>query len=102
VVGVETDLGVVPAGNLSVFESGAVDVISWNFLEFSCALLALRLEDYARLRSLLELSDFDAVLPGLGERMIATPEPATSLLLSQGVLLLALLRPRRPLSRCGR
>jgi hypothetical protein len=98
------DLGVVPAGNLSVFESGAVDVISWNFLEFSCALLALRLEDYARLRSLLERSDFDAnaSLPGIGERMIATPEPATSLLLSQGVLLLALLRPRRPLSRCGR
>ena len=96
------DLGVVPAGNLSVFESGAVDLISWNFLEFSCALLALRLEDYARLRSLLELSDFDAGLPGIGERLIATPEPATSLLLSQGILFLALLRPRRPLSRCGR
>ena len=98
------DLGVVPSGNLSVFESGAVDVISWNFLEFSCALLALRLEDYARLRSHLERSDFDvnAGLPRIGERLIATPEPATSLLLSQGVLLLALLRPRRPLSRCGR
>jgi hypothetical protein len=96
------DLGVVPAGNLSVFESGAVDLISWNFLEFSCALLALRLEDYARLRSLLELSDFDAGLPGIGERLIATPEPATSLLLSQGILFLALLRPLRPRSRCGR
>jgi len=98
------NLGVVAAGNLSVFESGAVDLISWNFLEFSCALLALRLEDYARLRSLLERSDLgvNADIPGFGERLIATPEPATALLLGQGVLLLALLRPRRPLSRRGR
>jgi hypothetical protein len=91
------NLGVVPGGNLSVFKSGAVDVISWNFLEMSCALLALRVEDYVRLKGVLEPGDFDsnARLHGFDQQLRAVPDPATSLLMCQGLLVLALLGPRR-------
>jgi hypothetical protein len=95
------NLGVVPGGNLSVFETGAVDLISWNFLEFSCALLALRVEDYVRLRKVLEPGDFDlnSRIPGIGQQLRAVPDPETSLLMGQGLLVLALLGPRRLRSR---
>jgi len=91
------NLGVVPGGNLSVFETGAVDVISWNFLEFSCALLALRVEDYVRLKKVLEPGDFDlnSRVPGIGQQLHPVPDPETSLLMGQGLLVLALLGPRR-------
>ena len=93
------DLGVVPNGNLSVFDTGAVDSISWNFLEFSSALLALRLEDYARLAHALGPADIDlgaqARSANLSLQQRPVPEPATALLLGQGILALALLRPRR-------
>ena len=81
------NFGVVPGGNLSVFETGAVDVISWNFLEFSCALLALRVEDYVQLRKVLEPGDFDlnSRAPGVGQRLSAVPDPETSLLMGQGL-----------------
>ena len=87
------NLGVVPGGNLSVFDTGAVDVISWNFLEFSCALLALRVEDYVRLKKVLDPGEFDlnALSPEMGQRLSAVPDPATSLLMGQGLLFLALL-----------
>jgi hypothetical protein len=87
------NLGVVPGGNLSVFDTGAVDVISWNFLEISCALLALRVDDYLRLKSVLEPGDFDldARAPGFDEQVRAVPDPATSLLMGQGLLVLALI-----------
>ena len=87
------NLGVVPGGNLSVFDTGAVDVISWNFLEMSCALLALRVDDYLRLKSVLEPGDFDlnARAPGIDEQVRAVPDPATSLLMGQGLLVLALM-----------
>ena len=86
-------LGVVPGGNLSVFDTGAVDVISWNFLEFSCALLALRVEDYVRLKKVLDPGEFDPdlLIPEMGQRLSAAPDPATSLLMGQGLLFLALL-----------
>jgi hypothetical protein len=100
------DLGVVPSGNLSVFGSGAVDVISWNFLEFSCALLALSLEDYFRLESVFRPIDYELGaedrIPGSDLQPHATPDPATALLLGQGVLLLALFSPMRHRSRCAR
>jgi len=91
------NLGVVPGGNLSVFETGAVDVISWNFLEFSCALLALRVEDYVRLKKVLEPGDFDlnSRVLGIGQQLHPVPDPETSLLMGQGLLVLALLGPRR-------
>ena len=87
------NLGVVPGGNLSVFDTGAVDVISWNFLEMSCAMLALRVDDYLRLKSVLEPGDFDlnARAPGIDEQVRAVPDPATSLLMGQGLLVLALI-----------
>ena len=87
------NLGVVPGGNLSVFDTGAVDVISWNFLEMSCALLALRVDDYLRLKSVLEPGDFDsnARVPGIDQQVRAVPDPATSLLMGQGLLVLALM-----------
>jgi len=87
------NLGVVPGGNLSVFDTGAVDVISWNFLEMSCAMLALRVDDYLRLKSVLEPGDFDlnARAPGIDEQVRAVPDPATSLLMGQGLLVLALM-----------
>lgn len=87
------NLGVVPGGNLSVFDTGAVDVISWNFLEFSCALLALRIEDYVRLKKVLDPGEFDpdALTPETGQRLSAAPDPATSLLMGQGLLFLAVL-----------
>lgn len=89
------DLGVVPGGNLSVFDTGAVDVISWNFLEFSCALLALRLEDYLRLKKVLERDDLDldAQLAAVHLQLSPVPDPSTSLLMGQGLLILALLGP---------
>jgi hypothetical protein len=100
------DLGVVPRGNLSVFASGAVDLISWNFLEFSYALLALRLEDYLRLRKVLDPADLDdpdgrasaarlsaAWSSGMGGRLSPVPDPTTSLLMGQGLVILALLGP---------
>lgn len=100
------DLGVVPSGNLSVFGNGAVDVISWNFLEFSCALLALRLEDYFRLESVFRPIDYElsaeARTPGSDLQPHATPDPATALLLGQGILVLALFSPMRLRSRCAR
>jgi hypothetical protein len=88
-----SNLGVVPGGNLSVFDTGAVDVISWNFLEMSCALLALRVDDYLRLKSVLEPGDFDsnARVPGIDQQVRAVPDPATSLLMGQGLLILALM-----------
>lgn len=99
-------LGVVPSGNLSVFGSGAVDVISWNFLEFSCALLALRLEDYFRLESVFRPVDYEfsaeARGPDSDVRPHATPEPATALLLGQGIFVLALVASIRLRSRCAR
>jgi hypothetical protein len=87
------NLGVVPGGNLSVFETGAVDVISWNFLEFSCALLALRVEDYVRLKKVLEPGEFDlnSRIPEIGQQLRAVPDPETSLLMGQGLLFLALI-----------
>jgi hypothetical protein len=87
------NLGVVPVGNLSVFETGAVDVISWNFLEFSCALLALRVEDYLRLKKVLEPGEFDlnSRIPGIGQQLRAVPDPEISLLMGQGLLVLALM-----------
>jgi hypothetical protein len=93
------NLGVVPGGNLSVFESGAVDAISWDFLEISCALLALRVEDYLRLRHVLEPGEFDSNARIDGQ-LQPVPDPATSLLVGQGLLVLALLGPRR--IRCWR
>jgi hypothetical protein len=99
------DLGVVPSGNLSVFGSGAVDVISWNFLEFSCALLALSLEDYLRLESVFRPVDYElsaeARIPGSDLQPHATPDPATALLLGQGILFLALVSSIRLRSRCA-
>jgi hypothetical protein len=87
------NLGVVPGGNLSVFDTGAVDVISWNFLEMSCALLALRVDDYLRLKSVVEPGDFDvnARIPGIDQQVRAVPDPATTLLMGQGLLVLALI-----------
>jgi len=99
------NLGVVPGGNLSVFDTGAVDVISWNFLEFSCALLALRVEDYVRLKKVFDPGEFDlnalsqslSAVPDpatsllMGQRFSVAPDPATSLLMGQGLLILALL-----------
>jgi len=95
------NLGVVPGGNLSVFDTGAVDVISWNFLEYSCALLVLRVEDYVRLKDVLEPGDYDlnARVPVPDRRLSPVPDPATSLLTGQGLLVLALLGPRRLRSR---
>lgn len=98
------DLGVVPSGNLSVFGSGAVDVISWNFLEFSCALLALRLEDYFRLESVFRPVDYELSAEARGSDLQphATPDPASALLLGQGILVLALRSSIRLRSRCAR
>jgi hypothetical protein len=97
IFGVQADFGVVPGGNLSVFETGAVDVISWDFLQFSCALLALRMEDYLRLNDALGPGgpDASAPPPSIGQPPVAVPEPATFLLMSQGILVLALLGSRR-------
>jgi len=87
------NLGVVPGGNLSVFDTGAVDVISWNFLEFSCALLALRVEDYVNLKKVFDPGELepDALIPEMGQRLSAAPDPATSLLMGQGLFFLALI-----------
>ena len=68
-------------------------MISWNFLEFSCALLALRVEDYVRLKKVLDPGEYDPdlLIPEMDLRLTAAPDPATSLLMGQGLLFLALL-----------
>jgi hypothetical protein len=100
------ELGVVPSGNLSVFKSGAVDVISWNFLEFGCALLALSLEDYFRLETVFRPIDYDlraeASSSGFDSQQQVVPEPVPALLLGQGILVLALGSSIRLRSRCAR
>jgi hypothetical protein len=100
------NFGIVPGGNLSVFETGAVDVVSWNFLEFSCAVLALRLEDYARLKGVLAPEDLESNSrrSGMGQQIQPVPDPATSLLMGQGLLILGLLvraSPRGPRAGSG-
>jgi hypothetical protein len=89
-------LGVVPRGNLSVFQTGTVESISWDFLDFSCALLALRLDDYLRLGRILGVFDPDANarLAGINPLLRPVPEPATLPLVFQGILVLGLLRAR--------
>jgi len=97
------DLGIVPGGNLSVFDTGTVDVISWNFLEFGYALLALRLEDYLRLKKVLDPGDFDpdARIPATRLQLSPVPDPETSMLMGQGLLMLVLLGPHLSQGRGG-
>lgn len=90
------ELGVVPRGNLSVFETGTVELVSRDFLEFSCALLALRLDDYLHLGRILGVFDPDANarLASIDPGLRPVPEPATLLLVLPGILVLGLLRAR--------
>lgn len=100
------NLGVVPRADLAVFDTGAVDPIFWDSLEFDCGILVLRVDQYLALRRSMVGDEIEGGLASdwIRPNVSAAPEPSPALLIGQGVIALALRRSRRLRARratCG-